>query len=110
MFITCASVITGLAVRLCCPGGQPQLVVFARGTDGQVYEGTWSQPGGPWTGWHGIGGNIVGSPAVTAFGQQIQDPDVRLDRLVQRSLQRHHSSLGGGVRDMPGGTVRTGHR
>lgn len=54
------------------PGSQPQLVVFARGQDGQVYEDTWSEPNGPWTGWYGIGGNIQGSPAVTAFGQQIQ--------------------------------------
>ena len=53
-------------------GQQPQLVVFGRGTDGQVYEDTWSEPSGPWSGWYSIGGDIEGSPAVTAFGQQVQ--------------------------------------
>lgn len=63
------------------PGGgnQPQLLAFVTGPGGQVYEKRWSEPNGPWTQWYVIGGNsygggghIVGSPAVAAFGQQVE--------------------------------------
>lgn len=60
-------------------GQQPQLLVFTTATDGQVYEDAWSEPKGPWTGWYPIGqgssggaGDLAGSPAVAAFGQQVE--------------------------------------
>ena len=72
---------SGPAATEFSPGGgyQPQLLAFVTGPGGHVYEKRWSEPRGPWSAWYVIGGNssggggdIIGRPAVTGFGQQVE--------------------------------------
>lgn len=62
------------------PFGAYQMQVYAQGTDGQVYQKVWTAElsggqwtgNGSWSGWSVISGTVVGAPAATQFGDQMQ--------------------------------------
>ncbi|MBV9379371.1 MAG: cellulase family glycosylhydrolase [Streptosporangiaceae bacterium] len=94
-----------------------QLLLFARGTDNQVYEDYLQ--GGSWSGWYtaGIGGQVTSSPAAAVFGQyQVQifargtDGAVYADVFTTSAKNPPGSwsgwhSLGGSVTGAPGATA-----
>ncbi|MEV6849298.1 glycoside hydrolase, partial [Actinoplanes sp. NPDC051411] len=48
-----------------------QMQVFGRGTDGHGYSDVWT-PGGGWSGWQDLGGQLVSDVSAVQFGQQMQ--------------------------------------
>jgi hypothetical protein len=88
-----------------------QLLLFARGTDGQAYEDRWQSPG-PWSGWHGIGGNVTSAPTAVVYGQQVllfaRGPDSQVYEDAWTSSSGSWSGwygIGGNVTDGLGAAV-----